>query len=71
MEWYSINDLLICAFIFVYLNPHEPLQEVMFLISFLIFTELLFQRKYLAVKLHLRKNLGCNHTSLKHCAERA
>lgn len=69
MKRYLINGLLM--YIYVYLHPLEPLQEIMFLISIPIFTELRFKRIYLAVKLHITKNLSCDHTVLKHRAERA
>lgn len=71
MEWRLIHYFLMCVFILVYLHPLMPLQVIMFLISFPIFAELLFQKRYLAVKLHLRKTLSCDHTSLKDCTKRA
>lgn len=48
-----------------------PLQEIMFVISFPIFAELFFQKRYLAVKLHLRNTLSCDHATLKDCTKRA
>lgn len=42
----------------------------MFLISFPIFAELLFKKRYLAVKLQLRNTLSYDHTSLKDCTKR-
>lgn len=60
-----------CVFMLVFLHSLVPLQEIMFLISVPIFSELLFQKRYLAVELRLRKALTCDHTSLKDCTERA
>lgn len=66
-----IHYLLMCVFVLVCLHPLVPPQEIMFVISFPIFAELLFPNRYLAVKIHFRNTFICDHTSLKDCTKSA